>query len=68
MNPSVRLQQLYIIRSQLDMLIAMEEGLVLPEGEFQCPHPEEKRRDTTVMGQPRTFMCLACGATVEGVV
>ena len=68
MTPSVRLHQLYILRSQVDLLIAMEEGLVLPEGAApECQHPEEKRRVTTVMGGEPEYLCLVCGAVVKGV-
>ena len=68
MTPSVRLHQLYILRSQVDILIAMEEGVVLPDGaQPECPHPEDKRRNTTVMGGQPEYLCLVCGAVVKGV-
>lgn len=60
-----RLMQLYALRAQVDALIASEES-DLPEA-TGCPHPEEKRRDTSVMGQERSFLCLACGQVVKGV-
>lgn len=63
-----RLMLLVSLRAQVDALIALEEadaGLVPPAGE--CPHPDDKRRDASVMGEPRKFLCLACGQTVEGV-
>ena len=68
MTPSVRLHQLYILRSQVDLLIAMEEGVVSPDGAApECPHPEEKRRLAHNMGEEPAFLCLACGQTVKGV-
>jgi hypothetical protein len=65
MNPNVRLHQLYILRSQVDLLISMEEGLVA-EQVTECPHPEDKRRDMTNMSEEPHFFCLACGLDVQG--
>lgn len=65
MTSNVRLQQLYILRAQVDILIAMEEGIV-PEQPVECPHPEEKRVDATNMGQEPHFYCKACGQDVLG--
>ena len=59
------LQQLYILRSQVDLLISLVEGP--PPEVVGCPHPEDKRQNATTMGGERQFMCLACGATVKGV-
>lgn len=64
MIPNVKLHQLYILRSQVDLLIAMEEGVPAEPGE--CPHPEEKRVDATNMGQEPHFYCKACGKDVPG--
>jgi hypothetical protein len=62
----MRLHQLYILRSQVDLLIAMEEGAA-PDGPPACEHPEDKRRAVHNMGEPAAFLCLACGQTVPGV-
>lgn len=58
------LQQLYIIRAQIDLLIGTQEGV--PEASQECPHPEEQRRDKTNFGEDRHFLCLACGQDVKG--
>lgn len=60
----VILKQLFILRAQVDVLIGLVQG---PEPEIVgCPHPQEKRRDTTTMGGERQYLCLACGETVKG--
>lgn len=62
------LHQLYILRSQVDLLISMMEGApVVPDGPPPCEHPEEKRKATHNMGQEPEFFCFACGQTVKGV-
>ena len=68
MNPGVRLQQLYILRAQVDMLIAMEEGLVLPDEPVspECPHPEDKRVPSNNMGEEPQFWCQDCKQFVKG--
>lgn len=58
------LQQLYIIRGQIDLLIGMQEGLPPPSDE--CPHPEDKRVDATNMGQEPHFYCRQCGRDIPG--
>lgn len=64
---AARLAQLYALRAQVEALIALEEmGMTPPPPQLECPHPEEKRRNTSVMGGPRTFLCLQCGQEVEG--
>ena len=68
MNAAVRLQQLYILRAQVDMLIAMEEGIVLPDsGPSECPHPEDKRVPSHNMGEDPQFWCQDCKTFVKGV-
>jgi hypothetical protein len=64
-NP--RLHQLYILRSQVDLLISMEE-LHAAQTPEPCPHPEDQRQDLRTFGDttPR-FRCLRCDETVEGV-
>lgn len=56
------------LRAQVDALIAMEEadaGIQAPQD--GCPHPEEKRVNTTTMGGgPAKFYCTECRETVEG--
>lgn len=64
---AVILQQLYILRGQVDLLITMAEGSQQAD-QVGCPHPEDKRRDTTTMGGEAQYMCLVCGATVKGRV
>lgn len=59
------LQQLYIIRGQIDLLIGMQEGLP-PEQPAECPHPEDKRRDLTNMTEEPHFLCLVCRQDVKG--
>lgn len=55
-------------RDSLLWALGMLGQAFAPEPETgECPHPEDKRRDTSVMGQERTFMCFACGATVKGI-
>lgn len=59
------LQQLYIIRGQIDLLIGMQEGLP-SEAAAECPHPEDKRRDLTNMTEEPHFLCLVCRQDVKG--
>lgn len=66
MIPNVRLHQLYILRSQVDLLISLEEGAAA-EQPAECPHPEDKRRDLTNMSQEPHFLCMACGQDVPGM-
>lgn len=61
----VVLGQLYVLRAQVDVLIRMLEGD--PEAPTGCPHPEEKRLDTTTAGGPRKFICGVCDEEVEGI-
>jgi hypothetical protein len=65
MIPNVRLHQLYILRSQVDLLISMEEGLVA-EQVVECSHPEDKRTALQNFGEAPHFRCLTCGADVPG--
>lgn len=65
---NMRLHQLYILRSQVDLLIAMEEGLpqdALAESEG-CQHPEEKRIPKHNFGEAPKFYCQACKETIQG--
>lgn len=69
MTSSYLLHQLYLLRSQLELAIAMAEGATetAPEGPPPCPHPEDKRRQANNMGEAPFFICMACGASVPGV-
>lgn len=65
---AILLQQLYLLRGQLELVIAMAEGAQIqpePEG---CQHPDEKRKDTTTMGGERQWMCLVCGQRFLGAL
>ena len=62
MTPDPELQQLYIIRAQVDLLISNRELGLSNVGPVECQHPEEKRVNTTTMGGPHKFECLECGA------
>jgi hypothetical protein len=65
---SYLLHQLYLIRSQLELAIAMAEGASDTQtGPPACLHPEEKRKDMSTMGGEREFFCFACEQTVKGV-
>ena len=66
------LHQLYIIRSQVELLIAAAEAneVVPPlpqDGPPKCEHPEDKRKASHNIGQEPEFICFACGETVQGV-
>lgn len=67
MSPSLALQQAYIVRAQMDLLIAsLEAEQPAPTG---CQHPEDKRLDiSTGGGGPAMWKCLVCDAEFEGVV
>lgn len=64
-----KLLQLYAMRAQLEAIISAEE---LELGAVQqaagCPHPEDKRVNSTTMGggKPR-FYCTVCREQIEGV-
>ena len=66
MTTGVRLQQLYILRAQVDMLIAMEESVVLPDSTPSCEHPEDKRVQSNNIGESAEFFCQACKQFVKG--
>lgn len=61
------LQQLYIIRAQVDLGIAqLEAG---PASGAVCPHPEEKRYDATTAGDSGSkWICGDCLQTFEGAL
>jgi hypothetical protein len=62
-----KLMQLYAMRAQLEAVIATEEaehGTILEAA--GCPHPEDKRVNTTTFGTEPTFKCMACGEFVKG--
>lgn len=72
MNPEAVLQQLYIIRAQVDLGIALlEGGAPRPDVPIAgvCPHPEDKRYDATTAGDgPHKWICGDCLQTFEGAI
>lgn len=65
-----KLLQLYALLSQVQSIIATEEaelGMVMPSPQNGCPHPEDKRIDTTTFGTEPSFKCQVCGERVKGV-
>jgi len=68
------LQQLYIVRAQVDLAIAIVGGVVdgppaaaPPEGPGGCLHPEDHRHDATTGGDgPPKWICDICDQTFDG--
>lgn len=72
-DPRLILQQLYIIRAQVELGIAQIEAGLLPDGAAAvpgaCPHPEDKRYDATTGGDSgHKWICGACLQTFEGAL
>lgn len=58
------LTPLYAMRLLLDSVIANVEQaapVVLKVETGECPHPEERQVNATVMGGPPEVICLVCG-------
>lgn len=75
MTSSFQLHQLYMMRSQVDimrhaveLMIAVAEGTVLPDGSLPdapaCSHPEDRRVPASNMGEAPKFFCQVCRETV----
>lgn len=70
---SLRLLQLYALRTQLDAIIyqaEQDEGHIPAEAVdlSGCPHcqaPEDKQAEASTMAGPRMRLCLSCGKQYE---
>lgn len=58
------LSQIYILRAQVDTIIAMIEELESNEDQ-KCLHPKEQRINLTTMGGPEKWVCKICGYEYE---
>jgi hypothetical protein len=71
MNPDAALQQLYIVRAQVELAIGLLEapaGTAAPAaGPDVCLHPEGHRHDITTAGDgPARWLCDVCDQTFDG--
>lgn len=70
MSAAAVLQQLYIIRAQVELGIALLEAAApAAGGPGACPHPAEKRYDATTAGESGDkWICGDCLQTFEGAL